>query len=330
LNNLPPLDLSLNAAPLPTPPSVLAALDPSRSQPDPGYDRLRSAISERLSIPPAFILPGTGSMELIYLVARAFLGPEKKAAVMVPTFEEYAKAVAGVGADCEMLLSEEPAGFMWDVAAVTDSVVRGRPDVLVVCNPNNPTGVYLGPDDIHGLARAVKPGLMLVDEACLDFAEEPWDTLPMLEMGNVILLRSFTKTFALWPVRVGYALGNPSLLERMGSCRMPEALSPHVTAVGLAALAEKEHPRLVKEAVIRSKTELARQLAGLGLKSYPTQTSFILVRVPDSTRMWRELRLRGIMVRDCNSFGLPGFIRIAAPPEAEIGRVTAAFKGAME
>ena len=324
-----PLDLSLNAAPLPTPPSVVRSLNPVQSTVAVEYGKVRSAIADRLRLEPESVLPGTGSMELIYMAARAFLGPGKRADILVPTFEEYGKAVAGIGAETGQFIAKEEDGFMWNTGLILESLANKQPDMLVMCNPNNPTGVYLGRGEIHRLARAVKPGLFLVDEACLDFAEAPWDTLPMLDFGNVILLRSFTKTFALWPVRVGYALGSPALIEKMEKCRKPEALSAHVEAVGLAALAELEHPRLVREAVIRSKNQLSRQLSGLGLKAFPTQTSFILVKVPDSGRMWRELRMRGIMVRDCLSFGLPGFIRIAAPPEAEIGRVARAFREAL-
>jgi len=326
-----PLDLSLNAAPLPTPPSVVRALGPVPSSVAAGgYGRLRDAIAVRLGIPPSSILPGTGSMELIYMAARAFVGPEKKAVILVPTFEEYARAVSGVGAEAIQLVAGEADGFLWNMEAVLNTVAESRPDLLVVCNPNNPTGVYLDQEEIHQLAEAVKPGLFLIDEACLDFAEDPWDTLPMLGLGNVVLLRSFTKTFALWPVRVGYALGTPEHMDRLGQCRMAAALNPHVEAVGLAALAEEDHPRLVREAVIRVKKELARQLTVLGLRAFPTQTSFLLVKVPDSARMWRELRLRGIMVRDCLSFGLPGFVRVATPPEVEISRVVRAFREALE
>jgi len=326
----PPLDLSLNAAPLPTPPAVIQALGPVHSSVVPGYGRLREAIAARLAIPSRLVLPGRGSMELIYLIARAFLGPGKKAAILVPTFEEYARAVAGVGAESKLFIARERDGFLWDMESVIDGILNYRPELSVVCNPNNPTGVYLGSPEIHRLAVAAKPGLLLVDEACLDFAETPWDTLPLLKLGNVVLLRSFTKAFALWPVRVGYALGPEELLEQIENSRMPESLSSHVEAVGLAALSECEHPRLVREAVVRIKKELSRELNGLGLKTFPTQTSFVLVKVPDSSRMWKELRLRGIMVRDCDSFGLPGFIRIATPPEHEIVRVVQAFREAIE
>jgi histidinol-phosphate aminotransferase len=308
---------------------VVEALKPGKSTVAVEYGRIRSAIAGRLGLAPGAVLPGTGSMELIYMASRAFLGPGKRADILVPTFEEYGKAVAAIGAETGQFVAKEADDFMWDTGSILESISKRRPDILVMCNPNNPTGVYLERGEVHRLARAVAPGLFLVDEACLDFAEDPWDTLPMLEFGNVILLRSFTKTFALWPVRVGYALGSPALMEAMGKCRKPEAMSAHVEAVGMAALAELEHPRLVREAVIRSKNELSRQLSGLGLKAFPTQTSFVLVKVPDSGRMWRELRMRGIMVRDCLSFGLPGFIRIAAPPEAEIGRVARAFREAL-
>lgn len=325
-----PLDLSLNAAPLPTPPGVVRALGPALSSVAAGYGNLRDAIAERLGLPPPSVLPGTGSMELIYLVARAFLGPEKTAHILVPTFEEYANAVAGVGAGSKMHVARESDDFHWDMESVLKSVAEEKPDLTVVCNPNNPTGVYLAPDVVHRLARAAMPGLLLIDEACLDFAENPWGTLPMLELGNVILLRSFTKTFALWPVRVGYALGPATLLEKMEESRMPESWNAHVEAVGLAALAEREHPRLVKEAVIRVKKELSTRLNEMGLRAFPTETSFILVKVPDSARMRRQLRLREIMVRDCASFGLPGFVRVATPPEPEINRVVRAFEESLK
>jgi len=269
-------------------------------------------------------------MEIVRLLARAHLGPGKRAVVLGPVWDEYGKAAREAGAEVVEIRAKEEDGFWWNPVRTAAEIREARPDVLFLCNPCNPTGIYLEARETAEILAAAAPGLAVVDEAYMDFVESPWVSRTLLEGADTAILRSFTKTFSLWPVRVGYALGRAETLERIAAAREPGALSPHVEAVGLAAVAEADHPRRAREAAREGKRLLADGLREMGLETFPTETSFILVKVPDARAAWEQLRLRGILVRDCTSFGLPWLLRVGAPPAEAVPEVVAAFAEALQ
>jgi histidinol-phosphate aminotransferase len=269
-------------------------------------------------------------MEIVRLLSRALLGPGKRAVVLGPAWGEYSAAARNVGAEVAEIRAREGDGFRWDFSRTAAEIREARPDVLFLCNPCNPTGVYLEADETAEILAAAGSALSVVDEAYIDFVDSPWISRILLERGNTVILRSFTKTFSLWPVRAGYALGNPEILARLEAVREPGALSPHVEAVGMAALEAGDHPRLAREAVREGLGLLDGGLRGMGLETVRGGASFMLVRVPEARAAWRELRLRGILVRDCSSFGLPGFLRVGAPPAHAVPGIMRAFAAAAD
>lgn len=324
------LDLSLNTAPLPPPPGILAAVRGPHPAVAPGYGRLRDALAASLDIEPEWVLPGNGSMELVRLLVRALLGPGRRVVVMGPAWEEYAVASRDAGAEVVEIRARGEEGFRWDPARVAGEIRAARPDFLFLGNPGNPTGVYLGEREVAGILEAAAPGLMVLDEAYGDFAANPWRSGALVEGGRTVILRSFTASFSLWPVRVGYALGPPELLARINAARPAGALAPHVEAVGLAALREPGHPALARAAVNEGKRLLEEGLGKLGLAVVRTETSYLLVRGVDAVRWRLELQSRGILVTECSSFGLPETLRVGAPPAGAVPEVLRAFAAVME
>ena len=270
-------------------------------------------------------MPGNGSMELIHLFARAFLGPGKRAVVMGPAFGEYAVATRTVGAEVLEFRAREEDGFVPDIPGACDFIRRVRPGAVFLCNPCNPTGVYLRETDVCALREASKPGILVVDEAYADFAEEPWNSPVRAREGGMIILRSFTKTFSLFPFRLGYALGKPEILEPMRGLGASGSANAFAEAVGLAALAEKDRPRLARESAREGLKALSEGLNKAGIDTLPSEASFRLVSVPDAWRVRWNLQREGILVRDCVSFGLPSFLRVAAPPLPKVPSVVDAF-----
>ncbi len=321
------LDLSQNLAPLPPPREVqeaMAACD-YRLYPEPTYRRLRQALAEGHGLGPEWVLPGNGASELIFLACRAFLSPGDRVLVLTPTFGEYERAASLCGAQVVALAARPEDGFRWDVAEICRQVRALRPQLLFLCAPNNPTGVYLGREEVEALAEALAGGLLVLDEAFVDFASAPWDSVPLVQTGRVLCLRSLTKVFALAGVRLGYALGRPALLERLRTYQPPWSVNAFAAAAGIACAAAGHHVRKVRQVVAEAREGLARGLRALGLTVIPGEANFLLIEVEAAKEFRRRLLARGICVRDCTSFGLPAYVRIAVPAPHQVPQVLEAF-----
>ena len=297
--------------------------------PDPDCLKLREAIGETMGVEPARVLPGNGSTELIHLLARACLSPGGTALIFAPTFGEYAAAcrVQGVAPVMAYPPNPELAGgfelangpFHWDLPGALESIAILRPPVVFLCNPNNPTGVYLREDKVRSVAEALSGiGLLALDEAYVPFVEQPWDSTPLLSLGNVVLLRSMTKDYALTGLRLGYMLAPEGIIEGVRGFQYSWSVNAPAQAAGIAALSDRQQVEKGREAVREGKEFLLKAASLLGLECAPSAANFLLFRTPArrGQRMSAaELRLRlltqhKVCVRDCASFGLPEHIRV--------------------
>ena len=312
------IDFSASINPLGPSPQVLEAAQSVNlgAYPDPDCLKLREAIGSAVGVEPTRILPGNGSTELIHLLARAFLSAEDTALIFTPTFGEYAAAcrIQGVMPVSVMPPSLEIAErpFHWDLAGALESIAILRPSIVFLCNPNNPTGVYLGYEEVRGIAEAMRGiGILALDEAYVSFVEESWDSTPLLSLGNVALLRSMTKDHALTGLRLGYMLAPEEVVGRVRSFQYSWSVNAPAQAAGIAAIAEWEQVQRGREAVREGKEYLLKTARSLGLECGPSAANFLLLRVGRSADLRRQLLTQHkVCVRDCASFGLPEYIRI--------------------
>lgn len=321
------LDLSANIAPISLPPGVMDAVrrcSPD-AYPDRHYRRLRHALGRMLEVDAECILPGNGSVELIHLICRAFLGPESHVVILGPTFSEYERAASLAGSNVAVLTAREANDFVWRTPEVVDMVRALRPRLLFLCNPNNPTGLYLSEEDVETLLGGLDDGLLVLDEAYLDFVESPWNSLDWLDHGRVIVLRSLTKAFSLPGVRLGYAVGRPDLLEAVAAQQPTWSVNAFAEAAGIAAAESCWHLDHVRRAVGEAKSRLARGLGALGLRIVVGAANFLMADVGDAKSARLALLRQGICVRDCSSFGLPKYVRLAVPAPADVDSVLQVF-----
>ena len=325
----------------------LRALEAARNvnmaaYPDPDCLKLREAIGGALDVEPGQILPGNGSTELIHLLARAYLGPEETALIFAPTFGEYAAAcrIQGVTPVSVMPPSLEIADkpFYWDLAGALESIAILRPSIVFLCNPNNPTGVYLRQDEVRSIAEALRGiGLLVLDEAYLPFVEDAWDSTPLLRSvtsdgGNVVLLRSMTKDYALTGLRLGYMLASEEIVGRVRSFQYSWSVNAAAQAAGIAAIADREQVRKGREAVREGKEYLLQTARALELEcaqsSMPGNgANFLLLKVGRASELRRQLLTRHkVCVRDCTSFGLPQYIRVGVRNMDDNRRLADALK----
>ncbi|MBI2866983.1 MAG: histidinol-phosphate aminotransferase family protein [Chloroflexi bacterium] len=325
------LDFSSNASPLGPPPGVaeaIAGVDLSR-YPDPQCRELRRALAERTGAPVERILVGNGSSELISLLAWAYAGPGAIALVLSPTFSEYSIACRATGAQAAQVTAKEERGFLWDMEEVSETIARQKPSLVFLCNPNSPTGVYLPQREVAALIGAAAPATLVLDEAFVAFVEQPWDALPLLERGNIVVVRSLTKEFAIAGLRLGYLVAREDVADRLAALQPRWSVNALAQTAGLAALRDQGYPERMRRLVREAKAYLERELCALGLAVTPSHADFLLVKVGDAARMRDALLERRIAVRDCASFGLPQHIRIAARASPECRRLVAALKEAL-
>ena len=224
------------------------------------------------------------------------------------------------------LEAQRHRGFSWDLAQAAELIADRRPALTFLCNPNNPTGVYLGQEEVYALATKVGEtgGLLVLDEAYLNFVVHQWDSLPLLDTGSVLLLRSMTKDYALTGLRLGYCLAAPQVIARLAHYQPDWSVNGLAQAAGLVALADGAYLAAAARAVTEAKSYLTEELTQLDLAVLPSAANFLLVEVGDGA-WWRDrLMRRGLFVRDCASFGLPDCIRIGIRPLSDCRRLAKA------
>ncbi len=308
------LDFSVNSNPFGPYPAVreaLAHVDIAR-YPDPEAGLLRERLAALCGLPPAQVLVTNGTAQAIWLVTLAYLDPGDTVLVVGPTFGEYRVASQLMAAEVHFLSASEHRGFCPDVEAIVGWIRARRPRLVWLCNPNNPTGVYLDREAIRSILTACQEagGLSVVDEAYVNFTDAPWDSVPFLESGHLFLLRSMTKDFALAGLRLGYVLGSEGGIRALHRVQPPWSVNAAAQAAGLAALDHLEEYRETWRQLRHVTEDLRAAVAGLGYPVLPTAVNFFLVRTGDGDRTREALARCRILVRSCRSFGLPAYIRI--------------------
>ncbi|MBX3015066.1 MAG: histidinol-phosphate aminotransferase family protein [Caldilineaceae bacterium] len=305
------IDFSENSNPFGPAPGVraaLAALDPAR-YPDRESLALRHLLAAQTGADLAEIIVGNGAAELLWLVAFAFLAQGDRVLILGPTFGEYARMAQLMGAEVVQWRAMA-TDFAVDPTAVAQQIETVQPKVLFLCNPNNPTGTVIDPAIIAAWANPAPQTLFVVDEAYLAFVPG-LRSMAAWQLPNVLVVRSLTKEYALAGLRLGYAVGPTALVAALAQARVPWSVNAAAQAAGLAALADQQHLQETLAALQCAKAEFVSNLQRLGLSPLPSQTHYFLLNVGDGAAFRQHLLPYGLLVRDCASFGLPAYVRIA-------------------
>jgi histidinol-phosphate aminotransferase len=303
---------------------ALAELDLSR-YPDPNAAALTDAIAERHGVPPAQILVGNGASELLHLVVRVFVRGGQRPVAFTPTFGEFERACRLVGASVFPWRANEERGFRWTLRNKADVLRRVTPPLLYLCNPNNPTGVYLDEGQVYGLAEGLTGGPLLLDEAYVNFIEAGWDATPLVESGRVLVLRSMTKDYALAGLRLGYLVAPEAAVAAVKRLQPEWSVSAAAQVAGLAALEDDEHLLRTLRLTAEAKGLLACSLRTRGFTIHEGRANFMLIRTEAASDVRLALLREAIAVRDCTSFGLPEYIRVGVRTPAENSRLVEAL-----
>jgi len=284
--------------------------DPLNRYPDPYQRKLKAAISKVKGVPPDCIFLGNGSDEPIDLLFRAFCDPEKdRALLMPPTYGMY--AVSAAINQTQVLEVPLTPTFEIDAEAVLSQL---NPDVklVFVCSPNNPTGNLLSAKTIEQLLEKAE-GLVVVDEAYIDFAEaESW-SMRLKDFPNLVVLQTFSKAWGMAGLRLGMAFAHPAAVQLMNKIKAPYNLNLLTQQKALQAIGEvKKKHDMVKE-ILTEREQLKQQLGGLSLvhKIFPSDSNSLLIRVTDARAVYEYLAQQLIIVRDRSNVTLcEGCLRI--------------------
>ncbi|KPL90684.1 pyridoxal phosphate-dependent aminotransferase [Herpetosiphon geysericola] len=348
-------DFSSNVNPLGTPNFIRATLAnvDLAHYPDRQCLALRAALANHHACEPAQLLIGNGSNELIHLIARALLQANDYVVVIEPTFGEYAYASSLVGAQLIRYQASAETDFQVDVVACCRLIAQYRPRLVWLCNPNNPTGSYLPAQAIERLqaACAAVQGYLVLDLAYADLVVGDrgsgigdreteigdWESAIGVEKSlsspqspapnhYTIYLYSLTKSYALAGLRLGYVVAEPNIITALRHWQPQWSVNSLAQAAGLAIMA---NPTWLAQNLGQWWTwsdQLRVELGQLGLRVLPSCLPFFLVEVQNAAQTRSALLQHACLVRDCSSFGLPSFIRIAPRQPHQNQRLLAAWR----
>ena len=322
------IDFSVSSNPFPPPPGIKEIFDTIviDRYPDSRSAELKECLSEKLGVAQDSILVGSGSMELIRLIALTYFGCGDSVLILKPTFGEYEVACQTVGAEVLEQWGRAEDYFALRMEEAVSIIRQRRPRGIFICNPNNPTGQYLSQTEVEMVLDAGGDSLLILDEAYIAFTEGSWLSTDLISRDNVIILRSMTKDYALAGLRLGYAIASQEIIQNLRKVCPPWNVTVVAQKAGVIALKNTDYLGRCESKIKQAKQFLTSQLGQLGFELLPSRTNFFLVKVGDGQSFRSALLRHGIMVRDCASFGLPEYIRIAARTMPECRKLITIIK----
>jgi histidinol-phosphate aminotransferase len=324
------IKLASNENPLgPSPKAVVAmqqALTQAHLYPDGNAYYLKQKLAHKLGVTPSHLVLGNGSNELIEFAGHALLGPGMDVIVSQYCFAVYPIVTHLFGAN---LISVPAKNHAHDLPAMHRAITP-QTRIIFVANPNNPTGTLAARVDVLRLVNEVPPEVLLVmDEAYIDFLEDPVDLLPLIRNGkmqNLLLLRTFSKIYGLAGLRLGYGIEHLELIEALEKIRQPFNINALAQAAALAALDDADHVQKTRANNAAGLQYLEHEFQQLELEYVPSFANFILVQVGDGMRIFQKLQADGVITRPMGGYQLPEWIRISVGTPTENARCLAALK----
>jgi len=292
---------------------------------------LRNKLSAFHNISADSILVTNGTAQAIWLIPLAYLNHEDIVLILAPTFEEYRVACQIQGAIIHFIWAFEGNQFNPNIDDIISNVSRYKPKLVWICNPNNPTGVYINKETVEKILQVcIETGsLLILDEAYINFVENPWPTISFIKTKHCIILRSMTKDFALTGLRLGYILADPDIIQIFEKVQYPWSVNIAAHSAGCSAL---DSIKYYKKTWIKCKTlthSLRSNLINSGFNVISTSTNFMLINlknIQNKDKLFQFLLDHNIYVRDCASFKLPEYIRIGTHCQKENRRLIKLFK----
>lgn len=303
------IKLNTNENPYPPSPKVMAAIhavsaEQLRRYPNPASDAFRDAAARLWNIDREMILAGNGSDDILTIATRTFIPPGGTLAYPHPTYSLY--PILAQLQDAKVAVVAWETGFQLPIEAL----VATAADAIYLANPNAPTGTAVSPTAVSEMASRFD-GLILVDEAYADFADENCVGLVKAH-ANVVVSRTLSKAYSLAGLRFGYAIGQPAVISQMMKVKDSYNCDAISIAAATAAIEDQPYARQTWDDVRRERQRVSKELKQLGWDVLPSQANFVLASPPggDARSIYAGLKKQGILVRYFDQPGLDDKVRI--------------------
>ncbi len=331
-----PVRLNTNESPFPPPDGwqedvarLVTSIDWNR-YPDREATALRRAIADRHDVDASSVFVANGSNEVLQTLLLSYAGAGRSVAVFEPTYQLHAHLARISGAT--VVAGRRSADFTLSTDEIQRVVTQNAPHVTFLCSPNNPTGRVEAWDNIK-LLSDIAPGLVVIDEAYAEFSERSAVERATTPGGNVVVSRTFSKTWSLAGLRLGYLIAPPDVVDMLHAVVLPYHLDSFKQAAGLAALnyVDEMNERVAR--IVAERGRIMAALDGFDVESWPSGANFVLFRPTrvDGHTVWQRLVEKGVLVRDCSSWsGVEHCLRVTVGNESENSTFIEALKQALE
>jgi histidinol-phosphate aminotransferase len=308
--------------------AMRAAIQRVHLYPDGSAHFLRERMAGLLDVPPANLVFGNGSNEILEMIAHGFLGPGDEVVVSQYCFAVYPIVTALAGATL-VTVPVRDHSLQADIPALLRAI-GPRTKAVFLANPNNPTGTLTPREAVSELIAGVPEDVLLVmDEAYIEFLEDPVDCLDLVRQGthpNLFLTRTFSKVFGLAGLRLGYGMGDPGVVAVLEKVRQPFNVNLLAQEAALAALTDADHLARTRANNRLGLDYLQAAFRQEGWEYIPSHANFVLVRVGDGHSVFKALQAKGIITRPMGSYGLGEWLRISVGTPAENHRCLEALR----
>lgn len=287
--------------------------------PDREFQVLREELARYLGhgLSPENIWAANGSNEILQQLFQVFGGPGRSVMSFVPTYSMYPLLASGT--NTEFIAGVRNEDFTLSTESAVQQIEEHRPDIVVLCSPNNPTGTGLELETIEAIYEAMMQhrGITVVDEAYAEFAQDQNKTALTLlpQRPHLVVTRTMSKAFALAGARIGYFAAVPAITDAVRLVRLPYHLSAVTQATAIAALRHREQLLANVDDIRRQRDRIVRELKAMGLAPAVSDSNFVFFGgLSDQQAAWKHLLEDGVLVRDN---GIPGHLRVTAGTEEE-------------
>ena len=315
--------LACNENPWGPSPAVARVLASAALQryPDPSGWALRSALARKIGVSIGEIFLGNGSTEIVELVMRAFVGTGSEVITGFPAPLTYQRCVQALGGRNIVVPLRR---LSYNLGAIMGSVSE-KTRIIVLDNPNNPTGTVMNPGDFYSFLSGVPESILVVlNESYVDFADDEklLDIFSLVrntkKRCGVAVIRSFSKAYGLAGLRIGYGIMPEEAARCLQKLRQPYAVGALAQIAALAAFEDDQYLRQTQERIRKGKEHLREEVKKLGCTSYPSQTNFILIDVKvNAETLYLAMLKKGVIVRSMASYGFSDCIRVNVGTESE-------------
>jgi len=273
---------------------------PLNRYPDPQQTRLKESIASQKKVSTDQLLLGNGSDEVLDLIFRAFCEPNQDSILTTPPTYGMYDVLANLNAVDNILVPSSP-DFQLEVDSIFDAI-KPQTKLLFICSPNNPSGNSVERKAIERLLKNFN-GLVVIDEAYIDFTKDPSWTQVLEEYPNLIVTQTLSKAYGLAGIRLGICYASKEIIAVLNKIKPPYNINSLTQEAAIKAFENKDSVQAQIESILNERTNLINAFKSVPFikKIYPSEANFILIKVDDANKRYEELIKNGIVVRNRSS-----------------------------